>query len=65
MIEKEKERAYDEKLKQLEYRYVNKKTYSNKKYDYTVVSTYVPSSDDQLQKRCKGQNRRDHNEEWQ
>lgn len=43
MSEEEKERAYQEKLKSLEYRHVNKKTYGNKKYYYTVVTAYNPT----------------------
>ena len=41
-----KERAYQEKLKSLEYRHVNKQTYWNKKYYYTVASSYTPSEEE-------------------
>ena len=44
--EESKERAYQEKLKSLEYRHVNKQTYWNKKYYYTVASSYTPSEEE-------------------
>ena len=44
--EEQKEQAYQEKLKSLEYRHVNKKTYWNKKYYYTVAGTYHPSEEE-------------------
>ena len=40
------EPAYEQKLKSLEYRHVNKKTYWNKKYYYTVAATYNPSKEE-------------------
>lgn len=37
----------------MEYRHVNKKTYGNKKYYYTVVTSYNPSQDEK-QKVARG-----------